>query len=62
MKAKAHLNSFSGATINTLDHFITPVLEEDRPEINSNNPIGSNVITHIIQSIILTQKASQHVS
>ena len=28
-EGKAHLNSFSGATINRLDHFITPILEED---------------------------------
>ena len=28
-EGKAHLNSFSEATINRLDHFITPVLEQD---------------------------------
>ena len=39
------MNSFSGATINRLDHFITPILEEDRPEIVIIH-IGSNDITH----------------
>ena len=32
-ESKAHLNSFSEATINRLDHFITPVLEQDWPDI-----------------------------
>ena len=44
-EGKAHLNSFNGATINRLDHFITPILEEDRPEIVIIH-IGSNDITH----------------
>ena len=29
-EGKAHLNSFSGATINKLDHFTTLIMEEDR--------------------------------
>ena len=44
MKGK-HLNSFSGATINILDHFITSILEEDRPDI-AIIYVGSNDITH----------------
>ena len=44
-EGKAHLNSFSGATINRLDHFITRILEEDRPEIVIIH-VGSNDITH----------------
>ena len=44
-EGKAHLNSFSGATINRLDYFITPILEEDRPDILIIH-IGSNYITH----------------
>ena len=32
-EGKAHSNSFSGTTINRLDHCITPILEEDRPDI-----------------------------
>ena len=40
-EGKAQLNSFSGATINRLDHFITPILEEDRPDID----VGSNDTT-----------------
>ena len=39
------MNSFRGATINRLDHFITPVLEEDRSEIVIIH-IGSNDMTH----------------
>ena len=39
------MNSFSGATINGLDHFITPILEEDRPDIVIIH-VGSNDITH----------------
>ena len=42
MKAK---NSFSGVTFNRLDHFITPIFGEDRPDIIH---IGSNDITHNI--------------
>ena len=44
-EGKAHLNSFSGATINRLDHFITPIWEEDRPDIVIIH-VGSNDITH----------------
>ena len=44
-ESKAHLNSFSGATINRLGYFITPILEEDRPDILIIH-IGSNYITH----------------
>ena len=39
------MNSFSGATINRLDHFITPIREEDRPDIVIIH-VGSNDITH----------------
>ena len=39
------MNSFSGATINRLNHFITPILEEDRPDIVIIH-VGSNDITH----------------
>ena len=42
---KAHLNSFSGATVNRLDHFIIPILEEDRLDIVIIH-VGSNDITH----------------
>ena len=45
IEGKAHLNSFSGATINRLGYFITPILEEDRPDILIIH-IGSNYITH----------------
>ena len=44
-EGKAHLNSFSGATINRLDHFVTPILEEDRPDTVIIH-VGSNDITH----------------
>ena len=33
IEGKAHLNSFSRATVSRLDHFITPVLAEDRLDI-----------------------------
>ena len=56
---KAHLNNFSGANINRLDHFISPNLEEDRADIITIH-VGLNY-KRIIQSIILTQKASQNV-
>ena len=42
---KIHLNGFSGANIKRLDHFITPTLVEDRPDIVIIH-IGSNDITH----------------
>ena len=45
IEGKAHLNSFSRATINRLDHFITPILEEDRPNIVIIH-VGSNYIQH----------------
>ena len=38
-------SSFSGVTINRLDHFITPILEEDRPGIVIIH-VGTNGITH----------------
>ena len=38
-------SSFSGVTINRLDHFITPILEEDRPGIVIIH-VDSNGITH----------------
>ena len=44
-EGKAHLNGFSGANIKRLDHFITPTLVEDRPDIVIIH-IGSNDITH----------------
>ena len=44
-EGKAHLNSFNGATINRLDHFIAPILEEDQPDIVIIH-VGSNDITH----------------
>ena len=44
-EGKAHLNGFSRANIKRLDHFITPVLVEDRPDIVTIY-IGSNDITH----------------
>ena len=43
-EGKAHLNGFSGANIKRLDHFITPTLAEDRPDIVIIH-IGSNDIT-----------------
>ena len=44
-EGKARLSSFSGTTINRLNHFITPILEEDRPDIVIIH-VGSNDITH----------------
>ena len=44
-EGKAHLNSFSGATIIRSDHFITSILEEDRPDIVIIH-VGSNDTTH----------------
>ena len=44
-EGKAHLNGFSGANIKRLDHFITPTLVENRPDIVIIH-IGSNDITH----------------
>ena len=44
-EGRAHLNSFSGATINRLDHFITPTLKEDRPDIVIIR-VGSDDIMH----------------
>ena len=44
-EGKAHLNGFSGANIKHLDHFITPTLAEDRPDIVIIH-IGSNDITN----------------
>ena len=32
-EGKTHLNSFSGTTIKRLDHFTTPILEEDGSSI-----------------------------
>ena len=46
-EGKAHLNGFNGANIKRLDHFITPTLVEDRPDIVIIH-IGSNDITHNI--------------
>ena len=43
IEGKAHLNSFSGATINRLDHFITPILEEDRPGIVITHNLINNI-------------------
>ena len=40
-EGKAHLNSFTGATINRLNHFITSIFEENRSEIVIIH-IGSN--------------------
>ena len=31
-EGKARLNSLSGSTIDRLDHFITSILEEERPD------------------------------
>ena len=42
---QTHLNSFSGTTINRLDHFITQILEMDRPDIVIIH-VASNDITH----------------
>ena len=44
-EGKAQLNSFSGTTINRLDHFVTPILEEDQSKIVIIH-MGSNDITH----------------
>ena len=59
-EGKTHLNSFSGATVNRLDHFVAPILEEYRPDIVIIH-VGSNDITHNIETKILKQKASQNV-
>ena len=45
IEGKAHLNNFSGANINRLDHFISPILEEDRPDIVIIH-VSSNDIMH----------------
>ena len=42
---KAHLNCFSGTNIKRLEHFITPNLVEDRPDVVIIH-VGSNDITH----------------
>ena len=44
-EGKPHLNGFSGGNVKRLDHFITPTLVEDRPDIAIIH-IGSNDITH----------------
>ena len=44
-EGQAHWNGFSGANIKLLDHFITPTLVKDRPDIIIIH-IGSNYITH----------------
>lgn len=43
-EGKAHLNSLSGTTADRLDHFITSIVEEDRPDIVMIH-VGSNYIT-----------------
>ena len=60
-EGKAHLNSFSGATINRLDHFITPTLEEDRPDIVIIH-VGSNDITHNTINNIDAKDISKHIT
>ena len=56
IEGKPHLNRFSGATINRLDHFITPTLEEDRPDIViihvGLNSIMHNTIRHLTHNTI----------
>ena len=44
-KWKAHLNSCSGSNVKRLDHFITPILTKDQPDIVIIH-IGCNGITH----------------
>ena len=44
-EGKAHLNGFSGVNIKRLDHFITPTLVEDRPDVVIIH-IGSNDNTY----------------
>ena len=44
-EGEAHLNSFSEANAKRLDHFISPTLVEDRPDIVIIH-IGSNDITY----------------
>ena len=44
-EGKSHLNGFREANIKRLDHFITPTLAEDRPDIVIIH-IGSSDITH----------------
>lgn len=56
MKTK---DTWTVPTFNRLDHFITQILEEDWPDMVIIY-VGSNDVT-IIQSIILSQKASQNV-
>ena len=50
-EGQTQLNSFSGATINRLDHFIAPIFEEDRPDIViirvGSNDITDNIINNI---------------
>ena len=43
-EGKPHLSSFSGASINRLDYFITPISKEDRPDIVLIH-VGLNDIT-----------------
>ena len=45
VNGRAFLNGFSGANIKRLNHYITPILEEDRPDIVILH-IGCNDITH----------------
>ena len=59
-EGKAHLNSFSGATINKLDHFIAPILEKDRLDIVIIR-VGSNHITHNTINNIDTKSISKRI-
>ena len=60
-EGKAHLNSFSEATINKLDHFITPILGKDRPDIVIIR-VGSNDITHNTINNIDTKGISKRIT
>ena len=59
-ESKAHLNSFSGGIINKLDHFITSILEENRPDIKIIH-VGSNDIKHNTISNIDAKSISKRI-
>lgn len=56
------MNGFSGANINCLDHFITPTLVEDGPDIHiviihiesndiTHNTVGQIDVKHVVSCI-----------
>ena len=50
-ESKTHLNSFTGTTINRLDHFITPILEEDRSDMVIIHVVSNDIKHNTINNI-----------